>query len=382
MSSIIRIIFTGGGSGGHIYPLLAVSEELAKLAVAKNLELEPHYMGPKDEYAKILSEAGFRVQFIPAGKLRRYFSLANFVDIPKFFFGFIAALFKMYFTMPDAIFSKGGTGAFPAVLAGRFYRIPVIIHESDATPGLTNLLSARFATRIAVSFERTLNFFSPKKTAWVGTPLREKLLADIPSKEDALDELGFEAGEPLVLILGGSQGAVRINEFILANLEMFLKETQILHQTGYVNFAEVEKLAKAALASVPIKNGIKNRYKAVPYLDYEEMKTALAAADLVVARAGSGTISETSAFGKPAILIPLKESANDHQRINAYEFAKSGAALVIEEANLLPGLFLNQLRSVIKNPEMLSKMSTASAKFFKPGAAEIIANEILRIVLR
>jgi len=247
----IKILFTGGGSGGHIYPLLAVAEELVRLTAARNLDLELYYMGPIDEYSKILGESSFRVKSIPAGKLRRYFSPANFTDIPKFFIGFIAALFKMYFVMPDAIFSKGGAGAFPVVLAGRFYRIPVIIHESDAAPGLNNLFSAKFATKIAVSFERALNYFNPKKTAWVGTPLREELLADVPSREDARGELGFENDTPLVLILGGSQGATRINEFILANLEMFLKETQILHQTGVANFTEVQSLTKSIILFNP-----------------------------------------------------------------------------------------------------------------------------------
>jgi len=378
MNASTRILLTGGGSGGHVYPLLAVADALKKFGGGQGLNLNLYYVGPKDSYAKILSEKGIDVRGIPAGKLRRYLSIENIFDIPKIIFGLIAALWTVFWIMPDAIFSKGGTGALSVVVAGWFYRIPIIIHESDATPGLTNLLSARFASRIAVGFESALAYFNPKKTALVGAPVREELLAGRLASETAKEQLGFDPKEPLMLILGGSQGSERINQFILANLENLAKEAQILHQTGVANFQEAEKLSRAALLSVPVKTAAVRRYRAVPYLE-DDYKAALSAADLVIARAGSGTINEIAAFGIPAILIPLLESANDHQRLNAYEFAKTGAAVVIEEENLLPGLFLNQLKSVIKNPETLGKMSAASAKFFKPGAAEIIAQEIMRM---
>jgi UDP-N-acetylglucosamine--N-acetylmuramyl-(pentapeptide) pyrophosphoryl-undecaprenol N-acetylglucosamine transferase len=380
-SKKIRVLFTGGGSGGHIYPIIAVAEALRDLAVAEGTELELNYIGPRDKYAEFLADEGIGVGTIASGKLRRYFSLKNLLDIPKVFIGFLQSLFKLLWLMPDVIFSKGGTGALPVVIAGRFYRIPVIIHESDATPGLTNLLSSRFAARIAVSFESALKYFNPKKAAWTGTPIRKELLRDRITKEAAKEELGFDQKEPLILVICGSQGSERINEFVLTNLENLLKESQVLHQTGLANFGNVEKLSRAALLNVPIKTEAKRPYRAVPYLE-ENLKTALTAADLVVARAGSGTISEISAFAKPSILIPLKESANDHQRLNAYEFAKVGAAIVIEEPNLLPGLFLNQIRSLINNADLLNKMGLASGKFFKPGAAEVIAAEIIRLATR
>lgn len=374
----VRILLTGGGSGGHVYPLLAVAEELQGLAQERKLNLVLEYIGPKDEYGRLLGSENVAVSYIYAGKIRRYLSIENIFDIVKFLAGFLQALAKVFLSMPDVIFSKGGTGALPVVIAGWFYRIPVIIHESDAAPGLTNLLSSRFAARIAVSFERALNYFNPKKVAWIGTPIRKWLLAERPTKEEAKEELGFNPKEPLLLILGGSQGSERINEFIVSNLENLVKETQVLHQTGRANLAEVERLSRAALMNIPAKKESKTRYQAIPYFE-KNVKTAFAAADLVVARAGSGTISEISAFGKPAVLIPLRESAGDHQRINAYEFAKGGGGVVIEEANLLPGIFLNQIKSIIKNTELLDKMGQASGKFFKPGAAEILAREILKL---
>lgn len=374
-----KILLTGGGSGGHVYPLVAVAQALRKIAAEKKVDLELTYFGPKDRYSAIFLSSNINVGTIPAGKIRRYFSPLIIVDIPKFFIGLLAAFFKMFWIMPDAIFSKGGTGALPVVIAGWFYGVPIIIHESDASPGLNNLLSAPFASRIAVSFEEATKYFNSKKVAWIGSPLRSDLIGDVPSKEDAKEALKFNPKEKLTVVLGGSQGSDRINKFLLTNLVELLKETQVLHQTGAANFGEVEQLSRAAIADIPVKEAAKTRYQAVAYLE-DNLKPALSAADLVITRAGSGTIFEISAFGKPAILIPLYESANGHQMANAREFAKSGAAVVIEEPNLLPSIFISQVKNILKNNEIVEKMSAASKKFFKPGAAEVIAQELLRVV--
>src|SRR5262249_22257547 len=157
--------------------------------------------------------------------------------------GILQAFFKLYFIMPDVIFSKGGTGALPVVLAGWFYRIPVVIHESDARPGLTNLASARFARKIFVSFERALNYFAKDRTELVGTPLRNELFANLTTKPLAKEALGFGQDAFLTVILGGSQGSTRINDFILTNLTEIIKLTQVFHQTGVGNLSEVQKLS-------------------------------------------------------------------------------------------------------------------------------------------
>jgi len=303
----IRVLLAGGGSGGHTYPLLAVAERLRKIAAEERVNLGLDYLGPKDVWAKALLPAHVNLKTIVSSKFRRYFSIENLLDIPKFFIGLLEAFFKVYFIMPDVIFSKGGTGALPVVIAGWFYKIPIIIHESDAAPGLTNSISSRFASRIAVSFPKTLEYFSPDKTALVGTPVRESVITEIPDKATAKKSFGFDPAKPLILIMGGSQGAQRINEFVIANLPALLKETQILHQTGEANYAKVEYLSRTVSGEEPAKN-VKKSYVPVPYFR-EEMKTALAAADVVISRSGSGTIAEISALGKPSILIPLKESA-------------------------------------------------------------------------
>lgn len=380
----VCILLTGGGSGGHVYPLLAVAESLRKIMQSgeTEAELELVYIGPKnDPYAGLIAEKEIKAYYISAGKIRRYASgiLKNILDIPRFFLGLIQAFWRMFWLMPDAVFSKGGTGAFPVVLAAWFYRVPVMIHDSDAIPGLNNLLSSRFAKRIAVSFRTAEKYFNPNKTLFTGNPIRAELLEKKFPQDTAKEILGFNKDAPLILVLGGSQGAQRINDFIILALKEILAHTQILHQTGKANYMEVKNLSQAALLDMPAKTEAASRYKAAPFLE-DDLAIAMFAADIVVARAGSSSIFEIAAFGKPAILIPLLESASDHQRANAYEFAEAGAAVVIEEQNLQPAIFIHELTGILTNREKAEKMAKASAAFFKPEAPDTIAKEVLSLI--
>ncbi|HUC01725.1 MAG TPA: UDP-N-acetylglucosamine--N-acetylmuramyl-(pentapeptide) pyrophosphoryl-undecaprenol N-acetylglucosamine transferase [Candidatus Paceibacterota bacterium] len=379
MAEKFRVVLTGGGSGGHVYPLLAVAEALQDKCDALHADVEFHYLGPNDAYSTLLTSRGVKMHAIASGKLRRYMSVQNFLDAPKFLIGLVQALAALYMIMPDVVFSKGGTGALPVVMAAWFYRIPIAIHDSDAQPGLTNVHSGRFASRVFVSFERAAAFFSAKKVMITGSPLRTELLGERIPKEAAKEIMGFDKTQPLVLILGGSQGSMRINEFVVVNLAQFISQTSVLHQTGPANIDEDKKLSSAALANQPVTF----RYMAVGYFggapgSGNDMATALTAADLVVSRSGSA-VCEFAAFGLPAILIPITESANDHQRVDAYEFAKNGAGVVIEEANLVPGIFFSQLKKILDDADLRAKMSAASSAFFIPGAAEKIADELMRM---
>ncbi|MFH1246345.1 MAG: UDP-N-acetylglucosamine--N-acetylmuramyl-(pentapeptide) pyrophosphoryl-undecaprenol N-acetylglucosamine transferase [Candidatus Liptonbacteria bacterium] len=373
----MRIVLTGGGTGGHIYPLLAVHEALVKEAQTNNIQIDVHYVGYIGEFHDLLVEKGISVHSISAGKVRRYFSIQNILDVPKFFIGTVQAWWKLYFLMPDVIFSKGGTGALPVLMAAWFYRIPVMLHESDSTPGLNNLLGGWVASRIAVSFEEAAKYFNPIITVRTGNPIRSDLLSEVTTDQaKAKKELGFDPDKPLTVIIGGSQGSQRINELILRTLTELISFSQVLHQTGRDNFMEVEKLAHATLLQVPVAPGnIPNRYQAVPYFE-KELGLAYAAADLVISRASSG-IFEIALFGKPILLIPLQESANDHQRGNAYAFADKGGGVVIEEQNLLPHIFIDQVKKLLTDACLTAKMAAASRAFFIPGAAETIASDIL-----
>lgn len=379
MNEKFRVILTGGGSGGHIYPLLAVADVLQKKANELEFNCEMTYIGQRDAFTQLFEARGIYIETIATGKLRRYFSIENLFDVPRFFVGMIQALWKLYKIMPDVIFSKGGPGALPVVIAGWFYRIPVAIHESDVVPGLNNRISASFARKIFVSWADAAGKFNSstammKKVEVTGAPIRPELLETHAKPELAKGSLGFSSSHPLILILGGSQGSIRINNFILTNLGAILAETQILHQTGATNFLEVQKLSHAALIDQPPTG---NRYVPVSYFT-DDLATAYAAADIVVGRPG-GTVFEIAAFGKPAILIPIAESANDHQRANAYAFADAGAGIVIEEGNLLPGIFIDQIRRILGDDALRAKMGAASSKFFVPGAAEKIADAIIKL---
>ena len=375
MAKSFRIVFAGGGSGGHIYPLIAVAEAVKKMWAGVASPLRMYYLGPQDGYRETFESHDVMVRPIAAGKLRRYFSFQNFLDVPKFFIGFIQALWQLYWIMPDVVFSKGGSGALPVVVAAWWYHIPVAIHESDARPGLSNLHSARFAKKIFLNFEEAGAYFDPKKVIVTGTPLREELLASRMTPEAAKDALGFSSSHPLLFIYGGSQGAQRINLFVVENLKNIMEVTQVFHQTGGANFGEVEKLSQAAL----INASYANRYKAVSYVDVETLRLVLMAADAVLSRAGS-SIFELAAFGKPMILVPHSGAAsNDHQNANARAFAANGGAVVIEETNLFGGIFIAELKRILGDAGVREAMSRAALSHFMPNAAEKIAEEILKL---
>ncbi len=373
---MLRILFTGGGTGGHIYPLIAVARELKSMAVSENLEIDIVYLGACADYKETLRNEGFRVFKIAGGKVRNYRSILNFFDVFKIGYAFIQSLVKLFFLMPDVIFSEGGPGSLPIVIVGRFYRIPVIIHDANAIPGKTSLASARFAARIGISFESAAKYFNRTNIALTGNPVRSSLTESMPSGEFAKTRLGFSHAIPVLLVLGGSQGATRINDFILGNLDFLIRNFQVYHQVGRANYDETVNNVKFLLENFTPEE--RSRYKPVAYFETDhDMKTAYAAADLVVARAGAGTVFEIAAIHKPSILIPLPEGID--QKANAYEFADSGAAIVIEQENLTPNLFESQVKKVLSDSEQLKAMSAAAEQFSKPEAGRMLAEEIIRL---
>jgi UDP-N-acetylglucosamine--N-acetylmuramyl-(pentapeptide) pyrophosphoryl-undecaprenol N-acetylglucosamine transferase len=371
---MIKVLLTGGGSGGHVYPLLSVLEELSSM---RDQEFRVFYMGPKSPYDREFLERDVTLLPVLSSKMRRYFSPLNLLDIPKFFISIIQALAKMFQIMPDVVFSKGGPGALPVVIAAKFYFIPVIVHESDAVPGLTNKLSGKLADRVAVSFSAAESFFPKKKTAVVGNPVRKSLFEGGFTREHSKQHFGFDTALPALFFFGGSQGAQEINNFVLNNLAEFLGEFQILHIAGERNFPETEAVSKVALEELPEDR--RRRYRVYPYLDIADLRFAYASADLVVARAGSGSIFELAAFGRASLLIPLSNSANGHQERNAWEYAKGGAGIVIESENFKPHIVLMKAREIAGNEAVRKKMEEAARAFARPGAAKVLAEEIARI---
>ncbi len=374
----IRILFTGGGTGGHIYPILAITEKIQVITGNSDPGMDIRYFGSAGAYRQLLIKNGISVSNIVLSKWRRYFDLRNLIDIPFFVIGLIQALWKIFWFMPDVLFSKGGPSALPVVLASKFYRIPIIIHESDSVPGLTNNISARYASRIAISFASAADYLPEKKRdviALVGNPVRNSIIGGESINQSTAKKIfGFDPEIPLILILGGSQGSMPINEFFLDIAGELVKNFQVFHQTGLKNFNTNSKELNFIAKNFSERE--RSRYKLIAYFE-KELKDALTAADIIVSRAGSGSIFEFAALGKPSILVPLPDAANNHQVLNAYEYAKGGAAIVIEENNLKPNLMIGQLKNIAYSPEKLKSMSEAAKRFAKPEAAEKIVKAII-----
>ncbi|MCH7771425.1 MAG: UDP-N-acetylglucosamine--N-acetylmuramyl-(pentapeptide) pyrophosphoryl-undecaprenol N-acetylglucosamine transferase [Bacteroidetes bacterium] len=242
---MVRIVFTGGGTGGHLFPLIAVTRELKYLFYGQKVEYEFIFIGPKESLTSVLFlNEQIPTRFISAGKVRRYFSLRNVGDFLKIPIGIVQALWHLWVLMPDAVFSKGGYGSFPVVLAAWLYRIPILIHESDAVPGFTNRILARFAKKVVVSFAETSEI-PLKKMLVLGNPIRRGLLTG--DTQQAVQPFSLDPQRKTIFVMGGSQGAQRVNDFVLSVLPRLLIDFQVIHQCGEKNFSEVKKGAHAIL---------------------------------------------------------------------------------------------------------------------------------------
>ena len=369
----MRILFTGGGTGGHFFPLLAVIQEMKRVAEEERiLELELFYMGPRGIGDDVLREEGVTPLWVTAGKMRRYFSPRNFFDSIKVPIGILQALWKVFVLYPDVIFSKGGYGALPAVVASILLRIPLVIHESDSVPGQVNTFAARYAKRIGIAFAESAHLFPPEKTALVGVPIQKRVLGG--NKADAKEQLGVFTDLPVVGIIGGSQGAEHINDAVLTALKDLTENYEVVHQTGAKNLDMVNGEAKVIL-----EFSHKERYRAYGFMNSSMLRAFYSASDVIVSRAGASSIFEIAAWGKPAILIPLAGAASDHQRKNAYEYTAQGAAVIIEEANLTPHILIGEIQKIIGDPGRMKQMSEAAQQFAKIDAAEVVAREILKL---
>jgi len=347
-------------------PIVSIARELKRLNTENNLEL--HYIGPKDKVSfEILWSENIKTHPIFSGKIRRYFSFLNIIDIlfgiP---FGFLQSFFILLLMNAGLVFSKGGTGSVVVSYAAKYLDIPVFLHESDVAPGLSNRKVSKWAKKIFISFPMT-DFFDAKKTMFVGNPIRKELLKGDNNK--AVQMFNLTSGNPVILIIGGSQGAKALNEFILLSLNNLLKKYEIIHVVGPQNYGRISIQVK--FVTDP---SLEKYYHVYGSLNENQMKHAYKVSSLIVSRAGSSSIFEIAASRKPSILIPLPTAAFDHQSKNAYQYAKTGAAIVMEQDNLTENLFMQEIRILIaKSQEINQKAST----FEKPDAAEKIAKEIL-----
>jgi len=375
----MKILFTGGGSGGHFYPIIAIAEEINRLVKEHHLLRPDMYYMSNDPYNKgLLYENSIIFKYSTSGKIRRDTTpvniILNFFDIFKTIWGALGGLWTVFTIYPDVVFGKGGYASFPALFAAKILRIPVIIHESDMSPGKVNLWAGKFAQKIAISYEESAQFFPASKTAYTGNPIRKQIY-DVLAV-GAHEFLNLDKNIPTIFVVGGSQGSQLINESIMDCLPDLVKTYQIIHQTGKSNLKVIEETRNVILQNNPLKD----RYRPFDYLNLLSMRMSAGAADVIISRAGS-TIFEIASWGKPSIIIPITVSNGDHQRKNAYSYARSGAANVIEEKNLTSHVLVAEIHRIINEPGLKEKMSASALEFARRDSAHLIAEQILAISL-
>ncbi len=371
----MKILLTGGGTGGHFYPIIAVAQAIRTISKEERL-LDPtlYYMAPTQYDKRALFENGIIFEQSYAGKLRRYFSLKNFTDLFKTGIGVISALISVWRIYPDVVFGKGGYVSFPVLFAAKILGIPVIIHESDSHPGRVNLWAGKFAKRIAVSYKTAASYFPAERVAFTGNPVRKDIVEAI--HEGAKEYLKLEDPVPTILILGGSQGSQRINESVMEVLTDLAKKYYIIHQTGKDNIEEMSHTADVILG----KTIYRHRYMPYAYLNPLALRMAAGTSSVIISRAGS-TIFEIALWKVPSIIIPIPQEISHDQTSNAFAYAASGACSVIEEINLTPHVLASEIDRIVEKPGVADAMKRGTESFAHKDAATTIAREIIKLGL-
>lgn len=349
------IVFTGGGSAGHVTPNIAIINEL------DHQKWNIKYIGSKKGIEKeLIEKMNIPYYGISSGKLRRYIDFENVKDIFRVLKGCLDARRTLKKLRPQIVFSKGGFVSVPVIVAARSLGIPIFIHESDMTPGLANKISQRFATKIFTSFEETAKFFPKNQTKVIGSPIRKEILNG--SREKGLRFLDFHQNLPVLTIMGGSLGAKKINDAVRESIHELTAKYQIVHLCGKGNVDQTLIGHKG--------------YKQFEYI-YDELPDILAATDTVLTRGGSNAIFEFLALKIPMLIIPLsKAQSRGDQILNAKSFEEKGYSLTLEEENLAKESLMEALENLERNRD---NFKIAMSKSVQGGAIKAILEEIGKI---
>lgn len=348
----ITVAFTGGGTGGHIYPGIAVVDEFRKKCAENNQNLKVVWIGNSKGMDFSIVNNNFdsngcksvdAFYGIPSGKLRRYFSFKNFIDVFKVFGGIVSSFFILKKEKPAFLFSKGGFVSVPPCVCAKLLKIPVYTHECDFTPGLATRLNSSFAKNILITYKETQNYLSAsvrEKCILTGNPVRPVFYSAQENKGLAFLGINKKA-KPILLVVGGSLGAKQINELVKTEIEWLCDNFIVVHQTGQKNIEDTESCSNSD-------------YKPYPFI-YSEMPDVMACADIVVSRAGANSIWECAVLAKPMILIPLCGSGTrGDQEDNAAYFEKQGAALVLSRENASGKMLKNSLEKMLIKENRIS----------------------------
>ena len=304
---------------------------------------------------KLVKAAGIRFKSILTGKLRRYFSLRNFIDPIFVLAGFFQSLWIIARFRPDAVFAKGGFVCLPVACAAFILRRPIVLHESDSIMGLSNRIISRMAKKVCTSFPDVIGCPENGKIVFTGNPVRPSILNGSAEKGYALT--GFRPERPVVLAWGGSQGSQQINDLIVNSFHKVKSKFQFIHITGSGKHTQISD----------------SEYKQFEYVD-ADLKHIYAITDIIIGRSGANSLYEIALMQKPNILIPLKSSAHDHQRLNAEYFEKSGASIILRNESLA-----DMLVALLNNSKKMNDMKEALGRIAKPDAAKQIAELLLKI---
>lgn len=364
----MRILLAGGGSGGHVFPGLAVAEALRRHSPAVRLD----WLGARGAIEeRLVPAAGIRLHTIRAGKLNRFVGKETLTNLARVPVGLVEAVALVRRLQPDAVLTCGGFVAVPAGVASRLTGRPLVALQQDVEPNLANRLISPLAGCVVVAFPRSLTRFSPGRAMVLGNPLR----ASIGQGDATLarQRFGFPADLPLVLVTGGSQGARNLNRLLLGCLPALLGRAAVVHLCG----APSVGLVQAAVAALPGR--LAPRYVWREFAD-EDMPHLLAAADLVVSRAGASTLAELAVLGKAALLVPLPPAlGRSPQEINAEAFRRDGAAVVLREAATTPAMLLEHIVTLLNDPARRGRLGAAAAALGRPHAATEVAQLLLEL---
>lgn len=347
----MRIAIVAGGTGGHIYPGIAIAEEIA----GRSPQAEILFLGSEEGLEKdLVPRAGFRIKLIRARRMLRKISYRSITAPFASAVGFFQALKILFSFRPRALISTGGYASLPVVLSAKLLKIPIFIHEQNVLPGVTNRLCFRLADEIFLSFEKSLSFCQGEV---VGNPARREIMQ--ASREESKRKLGLSADKKVLLVMGGSQGARKINETTLAALrEIDGERWEVLHIIGARDFNQMQR------PQYPFYH---------PFSYLYNIADALAAADLAVSRAGATAIAEFAVRGTPMLLIPFPYSAEGHQDWNAQVVAESRAGMIVKNGEFTPARFVAAIADLELN---LKEMGNAAKQMARPDAAKRIVDRI------
>ncbi|HAM88980.1 MAG: UDP-diphospho-muramoylpentapeptide beta-N- acetylglucosaminyltransferase [Candidatus Falkowbacteria bacterium GW2011_GWC2_38_22] len=361
-----KIILTGGGTGGSVTPLLAISEILGNIQYSI-FNIQYLWIGTKTGIERQMAEsAGIEYRAIFSGKLRRYWSWQNVVDIFKIKIAFFQSLFILINEKPDLIISAGSFVSVPLVWAAWILRIPVLIQQLDVRPGLANKLMAPFAKKVMVTFEKSLTDYGDKAVL-VGNPIRKEFTSVKISKREAMQKIGLRDNKPVVLVMGGGTGAGAINELVIKSIDSLTKVCQILHITG------------KGKAGLPMMRAMETNiyYKYFEFLDVFGLIKNYSAADIIISRAGIGSLTELSYVAKPTIIIPMPDS---HQEDNSAVFAKADAAIVLNQNELTGEILLNNIKMILNDEILRNRLKNNIKTVIKTDCEEKIVEIISKLL--